>query len=526
MSGVPGGGMSSVPGGGMSGVPGGGMSGVPGGGMSGVPGGGMSDVPGGAMGRGAGAADWMSVDLRALSRQGTVHFMGISGAGMSTLAELLLREGGQVSGCDLRPGGGTAALRERGAVIFTSHDAAHVDDAVALVVTSAVPAAHAELAAARARGIPVLKRAQALGSIVNRGQVLAVAGTHGKTTTTAAATSILAVAGFDPTGMVGGRMDAWGGGLRAGASDIYVVEADEYDRSFLTLRPDAAVVTSVEADHLDIYGDLSGVEAAFVEFLRQVRSGGLIAACCDDAGVRRIADAVAASHPVLRYGSGEAGDLRAADIRQEGRCMTFTVVDRGERLGELTVGAPGLHNVLNALGAFALARHAGATLADAQRALPSFSGVARRFQDLGTARGVTVIDDYAHHPTEVTATLSAARGTFAGRRLVAAFQPHLYTRTRDLYEDFGRALAAADRVWVSDVYPAREEPIPGVTGELVAGAARAAGADVYYVPSRDALGRALHDALEPGDVLVAMGAGDIDEMAHDLAAALARGARP
>jgi UDP-N-acetylmuramate--alanine ligase len=471
-------------------------------------------------------ADWMRINLRELSREGTVHFMGISGAGMSTLAELLVRDGGRVSGCDLRPGASGEELRAGGATILEGHDAGHVQDAVALVMTSAIPSSHPEVAAARDRGIPVLKRAQALGSVVNRGTVLAVAGTHGKTTTTAAATAILTAAGLDPTGMVGGRMEAWGGGLRAGAGDIYVVEADEYDRSFLTLHPAAAVVTSVEADHLDIYGDLSGVEAAFVEFLRQVRPGGLVAACIDDPGVSRIAAALAPSQPVLRYGTDERADLRATDVRQEGRSMTFTVVEGGRELGVLTVGAPGLHNVRNALGAIALARHAGATIADAQRALPEFGGVARRFQDLGTAAGITIIDDYAHHPTEVAATLSAARGTFPGRRIVAAFQPHLYTRTRDLYEDFGRTLAAADAVWVSGVYPAREAPLPGVTGRLVADAAQAAGGAVSYAETLDELSRALRGALVRGDVLVAMGAGDISDMARDLAASLAVGARP
>jgi UDP-N-acetylmuramate--alanine ligase len=470
------------------------------------------------------AADWMRVDLRALSHEGPVHFMGVSGAGMSTLAELLLRGGGSVTGCDLRPGTSADALRSHGAVIHAGHDASHAADSVALVMTSAIPASHPEIAAARRRGIPVLKRAQALGCIVNRGTVLAVAGTHGKTTTTAATTAILAAAGLDPTGMVGGRMEAWGGGLRTGAGDLFVVEADEYDRSFLTLQPTAAVVTSVEADHLDIYGDLSGVEAAFVEFLRQVRSGGLVAACSDDPGVLRIARAMSATQPVLRYGTGADAELRAVDIEQDGRCMRFTVVERGTVLGPLSVGAPGLHNVRNALGAFALARHAGATLADAQRALRSFSGVARRFQDLGTVAGITVIDDYAHHPTEVTATLAAARGTFPDRRIVAAFQPHLYTRTRDLHEDFGRALAVADHVWVSDVYPARETPIPGVTGALVAHAARDAGAAVDYVASLDELRGVLRGTLVAGDVLVAMGAGDIDEMAHQIVAVLRQGA--
>lgn len=458
--------------------------------------------------------DWMSVDLHALAREGAVHFMGISGAGMATIAELIIRAGGTVTGCDLRPGPSGAALAARGAIIHQGHDASHVEDAVALVMTAAIPATHPEVAAARTRGIPVLKRAQALGTIVNRGTVLAVAGTHGKTTTTAAATAILAAADLDPTGLVGGRMEAWGGGLRSGRSAIYVVEADEYDRSFLTLRPSAAVVTSVEADHLDIYGDLNGIEAAFVEFLHHIRPDGLIAACSDDAGARRVADAMSDGHAVLWYGTGTDAALRATDIRQDGRSMSFTVSEHDTVLGSITLGAPGLHNVRNALGAFAVARYAGASFAAAQTALRDFTGVARRFQVLGTATGVTVIDDYAHHPTEVDATLEAARGAYPGRRIIAAFQPHLYSRTRDLANAFGDALAAADVVWITDVYAAREAPIAGVTGELVADAARAAGATVRYCATLDELGRALRRSLESGDVMVAMGAGDIDEMTH------------
>jgi UDP-N-acetylmuramate--alanine ligase len=464
---------------------------------------------------------WTSVDLRSLSRMGVVHFMGISGAGMSTLAEYLARDGGMVTGCDLRPGPSAGTLGERGIGILQGHDAAHVADAVALVVTSAIPATHPEVVAARSRGIPVLKRAQALGAVVNRGTVLAVAGTHGKTTTTAAATSILAAADLDPTGMVGGRMQAWGGGLRAGGGDIYVVEADEYDRSFLTLRPAAAVVTSVEADHLDIYGDLSGIEAAFAEFLGQVRPDGLIAACSDDPGARRVADAVDREHRVLRYGTGENADLRAVAVRQDRRATSFDITESGTTLGALTVAAPGLHNVRNALGAFVLARHAGASFEAARTALGTFTGVARRFQELGTHAGITVVDDYAHHPTEVHATLGAARGMYPGRRIVAAFQPHLYSRTRDLAHDFGTALADADVVWVADVYPAREAPLPGVTGELVADAARSAGAAVHYSATLEDLRRALRESLVPGDVLIAMGAGDIDEMAHAIFQGLA-----
>jgi UDP-N-acetylmuramate--alanine ligase len=470
------------------------------------------------------SADWMSVDLRALAREGEVHFMGISGAGMSALAELLARGGGHVSGCDLRPGAAADALRTHGIEVQHGHDAAHTTHAAALVITSAIPVSHPEVIAARERGIPVLKRAQALGAIVNRATVLAIAGTHGKTTTTAATTAILDTAGLQPTGLVGGRMPAWGGGLRAGRDEIFVVEADEYDRSFLTLRPEAAVVTSVEADHLDIYGDLAGVEGAFVEFLGQVNDDGVIAVCGDDDGARRIADRLTRTAPVLLYGTGAVNALRATNVRQTGRAMTFDVEEQGSSLGSLTLGAPGLHNVRNALGAFAVARHAGATFDDARTALQSFSGVARRFQELGTARGITVVDDYAHHPTEVAATIATARETYGGRRLVAAFQPHLYTRTRDHAVAFGRSLAGADVVWVCDVYPAREAPIEGVTGELVTDAAQAAGGrDVHYARTLDELARALRGELGDGDVLVAMGAGDIDEMTHALFVALEHG---
>jgi UDP-N-acetylmuramate--alanine ligase len=468
---------------------------------------------------------WLRVDLRALSRAGSVHFMGISGAGMSALAELIVRGGGSVTGCDLRTGAAADALRARGVTIHHGHDAAHVAAAAALVMTSAIPATHPEVIAARDRGIPVLKRAQALGSLVNRAAVLAIAGTHGKTTTTAATTAILDEAGMDPTGLVGGRMAAWGGGLRAGRDEIFVVEADEYDRSFLTLRPTAAVITSIEADHLDIYGDLGGVERAFIEFAGRVKTDGVIAICCDDEGARRVAGELSGPARVLTYGTGAGADLRALNVRQDGRTMTFDVEEDDERLGTLTLGSPGIHNVMNALGAFAVARHAGATFDAARTALRSFSGVARRFQELGSARGITVVDDYAHHPTEVSATIATARGTYPGRRIIAAFQPHLYSRTRALASEFGRALAAADMVWVSDVYPAREAPIQGVTGELVSRAAQAAGnSQVHYTTTLDEMMRALRDELRDDDVLVAMGAGDIDEMAHDLFDTLAQGA--
>lgn len=460
------------------------------------------------------------IDLRELARTRPVHFMGVSGAGMSALAELVLRAGGQATGCDARPGPAAHALAAQGLEVAAGHDPAHVAGAAAVVVTAAVPPDHPELAAARARGIPVLKRAQALGAVVNPGVVVAVAGTHGKTTTTAMTTAILAEAGLDPTGFVGGRVPAWGGGLRPGSDRLFVVEADEYDRSFLALRPRIAVVTTVEADHLDVYGTVEAIEQAYREFLAPVPEDGLVAACVDDDGARRLLREVRGPR-ALGYGLNPDAELRATAVEQHGRGSRFRVEEAGAVLTELTLRVPGLHNVRNALGALAAARAAGADVDAARRALASFDGVDRRFQVVGEARGVVMVDDYAHHPTEIAATLAAARAAYPARRIVAVFQPHLYTRTRDFADAFGRALAGADVVWVADVYPAREAPIPGVTGELVARAAEAAGgAEVHYHAELDSLAEALAPTLEPGDVCITLGAGNIDAAGREVLALL------
>lgn len=479
---------------------------------------------GGAPPSSASAAHPASADLLALARRGPVHFMGICGAGMSALAEMVLRAGGRVSGCDLHLSPGWETLDALGAEVVEGHDPAHAAAAVAVVVTAAIPQDHPELDAARRRGVPVLKRAQALGSLVNRGRVLAVAGTHGKTTSTTMATLILEAAGVHPTGVVGGKVPAWGSGLRPGSMDLFVVEADEYDRSFLALKPAVAVVTTVEADHLDIFGSLDAVEDAFADFVARVPAEGLVTACVDDAGARRVLHRVEKARR-LPYGTGAAATLRAVDIELRPRGSRFTLVDHGEVLGPLTLAVPGLHNVRNAVGAFAAARELGADLEAAQRALAGFRGVARRFQELGEVHGIAVVDDYAHHPTEIEATLAAARGAYPGRRLVAAFQPHLYSRTRDFAEAFGRALAAADIVWVTDVYAAREAPLPGVSGETIVDALRRAGArGVRYHPDVASLPDALAESLRTGDVCVAMGAGSIDAAAQALMARLRRGA--
>ncbi|MEQ1693645.1 MAG: UDP-N-acetylmuramate--L-alanine ligase, partial [Gemmatimonas sp.] len=403
-----------------------------------------------------------------------VHFIGIAGAGMSALAELLARRGVNVVGTDANPAGAPdlAALGIR----VAAHDAAMVANARAVVYSSAIPAMHPEMVAARSLGLPIIRRAEALADAVSGGTLVGIAGTHGKTTTTVMTTEALAAAGRDPTGVVGGRVGSWGGNLRLGdsrASDpVYVVEADEYDRSFLALQPSVAVVLNVEADHLDIYRDLDDIERAFEMFLSPAR---VVVRCADDAGAMALR--VATSREVIAYSATVAGAVpapHAADARLVAGGLTlspsgsrFTVVFDGESLGEIALVVPGVHNVRNALGAIGAGLALGCTVPDMASGLSTFRGVERRFQRLGSARDIEVIDDYAHHPTEVAATLSAARHAFPDRRLVLAFQPHLYSRTRDLQIEFAEALSGADVLFLCDIYGAREAPDPLVTSALI-----------------------------------------------------------
>ncbi|MDX1493250.1 MAG: UDP-N-acetylmuramate--L-alanine ligase [Longimicrobiales bacterium] len=451
------------------------------------------------------------VDLRALAAERPVHFMGVGGAGMYPLAELLLRSGGKVSGCDAKESEALRRLRELGATIAVGHDASHAAEASALVATAAVPSRHPELEAARSHGIPVMKRAEALGAWVSHGTVVGIAGTHGKTTTTAMTTEILAAGGADPTGLVGGRVAAWEGNLRFGSDDLFVVEADEYDRSFLTLSPDVAVVTNLEADHLDIYGDLDGVRRGFQDFLAGVRGGGRVVACADDHGASSLLPGVGPA--AYTYGTAAGAMLRASDIRVADGVTRARIHEEGRDVGEISLPMGGRHNLLNALGAAAAARALEVEWAAVFRALAGFQGIGRRFQRLGEARGVVVVDDYGHHPTEIAAALRAARSTFQGRRLVAVFQPHLFSRTRDFAREFGEALAMADEVWLTDIFPAREEPIAGVTGQTLVDSATAAGArPVTYVADLDELAPRLADELREGDVVLTMGAGSIERV--------------
>src|SRR5712691_794145 len=439
-----------------------------------------------------------------------VHFMGIGGAGMSALATVAMRRGVGVTGCDTDPSG-AADLAALGVEVWQGHDPRHLEGVRAIVVTAAVGQDHPELKRARELGIPVVRRADALGQAVAGGTVVAVAGTHGKTTTTVMVTEALTAAGRNPTGLVGGRVAGWGGNARVGGSDLYVVEADEFDRAFLSLKPTIAVVNNVEADHLECYGSLEALEAAFADFAN--RAGRVIIGA-DDAGADRVALHVKA--PVWRVGHGATADVRIRAVRLEPGGSRATISLPGGDSVELQLIVPGLHNVRNAAAALAVLQALGADVQAGARALSQFHGVGRRFERLGAAAGVTVVDDYAHHPTEVAATLAAARQTFPGRRLVAVFQPHLFSRTALHGEALGKALAAADVVVVAPIYAAREQPQAGVTHHLVVRGATRAGAATVAVRDRAGLTTHVARAVRAGDVVFTLGAGDITRVGPEL----------
>jgi UDP-N-acetylmuramate--alanine ligase len=439
-----------------------------------------------------------------------IHFMGIAGAGMSGLALIARHLGVAITGCDADLSG-AADLAPLGVPLLRGHDPSHVAGARAVVVTAAVAAEHPELEQARAAGIPVVRRADALGEVVAGGTLVAVAGTHGKTTTTVMVTEALTAAGRNPTGLAGGRVARWHGNARVGSRDLFVVEADEFDRAFLALTPTVAVVGNVEADHLECYGTIAALEAAFAEFAgraRRVIVGG------DDAGARRVAERLAA--PVWRVGLGADADVRIRDVAQAPDSSRAVVELPGGRAVRLRLGVPGLHNVRNAAAALAVLHALDADVAAGAAALATFGGVGRRFERLGEAGGVTVVDDYAHHPTEVAATLAAARQAFPGRRVVAVFQPHLYSRTALHGDALGQALAAADVVVVAPIYGAREQPVPGVTHDLVARGAIRAGAATVAVRERAGLAGQVAQAVRAGDVVFTLGAGDVTRVGPEL----------
>jgi len=446
-----------------------------------------------------------------------IHFIGIAGAGMSGLAELCRRRGATVSGCD-NHAVVVDDLERLGIPVALGHDPAHVDGARAVVVSSAVPRDLPEVRHAVSLGLPVIRRAEALAEAVAGGTLIGIAGTHGKTTTTVMTTEGLVAAGRSPTGVAGGRVGSWHGNLRQGGDQLFVVEADEYDRSFLALTPTVAVVTNVEADHLDIYRDLEEIRRAFATYVRPAQ---WVVLCADDAGANAVP--TPSSCEVIRYGiTSTDARLAARDVRAIGSGSTFDVVYDGAVLGPVTLRVPGAHNVRNALAAVAAGIACGVPLDALAPGLAAFTGVERRFQRIGEVAGVTVIDDYAHHPTEIRATLDAARSAFPGRRVLVAFQPHLFSRTRDFADAFGAALALADGVWLTDIYPAREQPIAGVSSALIADAAARAGRRPAWQGPRAALAASLAGAVTSGDVVLTVGAGDITATGPELLAALAR----
>jgi len=454
----------------------------------------------------------------------TVHFVGIGGIGMSGIAEILIDQGYCVTGSDLARSETTDRLASMGAAIALGHDAANVADADVVVYSSAVhPEENPETVDASRRHIPIIRRAEMLAEVTRMKYGVAVAGTHGKTTTTSMIGLVLIEGGVDPTVIVGGRLSGLGGSnARLGHGDWTVVEADEFDRSFLTLSPTVAVVTNIEREHLDIYAGIDDLKRSFAEFANKTPFYGSVVVCLDEPSLVDILPML--KRRVVSYGFSPQCDVRAVGVNYRERSAHFTVTQSGEELGELVVGVPGEHNVKNALAAVTVGLQLGVPFDSIARALAGFSGVYRRFEVKGEHGGVLVIDDYAHHPTEVRATLEAIRNGWPTRRLVAAFQPHTYTRTRDFADDFAKSFLGADVVMVTDVYAARERAIQGVSGEMLAMKARDFGhRNVHHVPDRAALAAQLRAVIEPGDIVVMMGAGDIWKSADELVEGLAAG---
>ncbi|MBM3356225.1 MAG: UDP-N-acetylmuramate--L-alanine ligase [Betaproteobacteria bacterium] len=448
-----------------------------------------------------------------------VHFVGIGGAGMSGIAEVLVNLGYHVSGSDLAESPVTGRLKSCGARIYTGHAAGHVAGADAVVVSSAVKEDNPEVVAARARKIPVVPRALMLAELMRLKQGIAVAGTHGKTTTTSLIASVLAEAGMDPTFVIGGRLEAAGSHAKLGAGEFIVVEADESDASFLYLQPTLAVVTNIDADHMETYDhSLDRLRQAFVDFVQRLPFYGMAVLCVDDPSVRAIMPSL--TKPITGYGLSADAQVRAFDVRANGPQMKFRVERKpnGRAPGadlEVTLNLPGTHNVQNALAAIAVAAELGATDERIVKALAEFKGVGRRFQHYGEVRlpaggTFTLVDDYGHHPAEMAATLAAARGAFPGRRVLLAFQPHRYTRTRDCFEDFVKVLSTADALVLTEVYPAGEGPIVAADGRALARAVRVQGrVEPVFVESAGEVRDAILELARDGDVVLTMGAGTI-----------------
>jgi UDP-N-acetylmuramate--alanine ligase len=441
---------------------------------------------------------------------GRVHFVGIGGAGLSGIARIMLARGIAVSGSDAKESRTLEALRALGARCHVGHAAEQVHDVDTLVVSTAVREDNPEVVEAQRQGLRILPRSAALESVMQGRRVVAVAGTHGKTTTTSLLTVALQHCGADPSFAIGGELNESGANAHDGSGEIFVAEADESDGAFLVYSPFAAVVTNVEADHLDNYGTEEAYHAAFSQFLDRLDPAGFLAVCVDDPGAAALADQ-ARSRGLVTVGVGESpeADVRAEGVTFAGSTSTFTVVDRGRRLGEITLRIPGRHYVLDALGALAAGLRLGFAFADLKRGLESFTGTRRRMELKGEVAGVRVYDSYAHHPNEIAGDLQAARSLAGEGRVVVAFQPHLVSRTRIFGGQMGEALGAADEVVVMDVYVAREDPEPGVNGQMVASHVPLPAERVVFEPSWQATPRRLVERARPGDLVLTLGAGDV-----------------
>jgi UDP-N-acetylmuramate--alanine ligase len=465
--------------------------------------------------------------IKRMRRIHCVHFVGIGGSGMSGIAEVMLSLGYQVQGSDLKANKQTRRLENQGATIFIGHAAKNIERADAVVVSSAVDETNAEVAAARERLMPVVQRAEMLGELMRFRYSIAVAGTHGKTTTTSLVASVLAEGGLDPTFVIGGRLKSADANARLGQGDYLVAEADESDASFVHLKPMLAVVTNIDADHMSTYdGDIEKLRTGFIEFLHNLPFYGLAVVCSDDAGVNEVLGSVGRS--VVTYGVNDEADVRAENVEFSEGLTKFDVVRPGEREPlHISLRLPGMHNVRNALAAIAVADELQLGDDAVVEALQNFEGIDRRFQSLGdietSAGRVMLVDDYGHHPTEIAATIAAARSGWPDRRVVLVFQPHRYTRTFDLMDDFATVLSDADVVIVLDVYAAGEAPIAGADGRAIARAIRTRGAvEPVFVETLDEVQPVLEGLLEDGDLVLTMGAGDIGAYAAGLPDLLAK----
>nr|WP_051053329.1 UDP-N-acetylmuramate--L-alanine ligase [Pseudodesulfovibrio piezophilus] len=441
------------------------------------------------------------------ARVNNIHMVGIGGSGMNGIAEVLINMGFTITGSDLSASAAVRRLEKLGATVFIGHGADNVGDAEVLIKSTAIPDKNPEVIAAKERGIPIIPRAEMLAELMRLRTGVAIAGTHGKTTTTSLLATIFTEAGLDPTVIIGGKLNTFGANARLGEGDYLIAEADESDGSFLLLSPIITVVTNVDRDHMDFYADQQAIDDSFTKFMNSIPFYGMNVVCGDDEGVQRLLPNI--KRPCLTYGLGPKNKLRGEIISSHLRSI-FRVYLDGKEWGEVTVAQPGVHNVLNALACIGVALEAGLEKKDIINGLSNFGGVGRRFERKGERKGVMVVDDYGHHPAEILATLKTAKECFPDRRLVIAFQPHRFSRTQALFGDFCKVFAEADLLMLTEIYPASESPIPGVSGlSLAQGIKQVSETKVHFFPDFDALEKRLKDTLKPGDLFITQGAGSI-----------------